>query len=81
SPMMKQVLSKSVNTDLTPLLPSISAPTLLVWGEKDTATPLYMAKIMERRMQDAGLFVIPGAGHFSFAEQPGVAIAALRNFI
>lgn len=81
SPMMKQILSKTVNTDLTPLLPKISAPTLLVWGEKDTATPLYMAKIMEKQMQDAGLFVIQGAGHFAFAEQPAVALAALKNFI
>jgi pimeloyl-ACP methyl ester carboxylesterase len=81
SPMMKQILSKAVNTDLTPLLPAISAPTLLIWGEKDTATPLYMAKTMESKMQDAGLFVIQGAGHFAFAEQPAVAIAALKNFI
>ncbi len=81
SPMMKQILSKTVNTDLTPLLPQISAPTLLVWGEKDTATPLYMAKTMEKQMQDAGLFVIQGAGHFAFAEQPAVALAALKNFI
>lgn len=81
SPMMKQILSKTVNTDLTPLLPKISAPTLLVWGEKDTATPLYMAKIMEKQMQDAGLFVIQGAGHFAFAEQPGIALAALKSFL
>ena len=81
SPMMKQILSKTVNTDLTPLLPAISAPTLLVWGEKDTATPLYMAKIMEKQMQDAGLFVIQGAGHFAFAEYPAVAVAALENFL
>ena len=81
SPMMKQILSKTVNTDLTPLLPKITAPTLLVWGEKDTATPLYMAKIMEKQMQDAGLFVIQGAGHFAFAEQPGIALAAMKNFL
>ncbi len=81
SPVMKQVLSKAVNTDLTPCLPHIKASVLLIWGDQDTATPLYMAKIMEKQIPDAGLFVIPGAGHFSFAQQPGTAVAALRNFI
>jgi pimeloyl-ACP methyl ester carboxylesterase len=40
-----------------------------------------MARIMEKKIPDAGLFVIPGAGHFSFAEQPATAVAAMRNFI
>ena len=81
SPVMKQVLSQAVNYDQTPFLPRIKASVLLIWGEKDTATPLYMARIMEKKIPDAGLFVIPGAGHFSFAEQPATANAALRNFI
>ncbi len=33
SPMMRSILSKVVNEDLTDRLPLISAPTLLIWGE------------------------------------------------
>ena len=40
----------------------------MIWGEKDTATPLWMGKKMEREMQNAGLAIIPGVGHFSYAE-------------
>lgn len=70
SPMMRQCLVKVVNEDLSHLLPGIKAPTLLVWGENDTATPLSDAKKMEADIPGAGLAVIKNAGHFSFVEQP-----------
>lgn len=43
SPLMRQVMNQAVNEDLTPLLPGVAAPTLLIWGEKDTATPCLTA--------------------------------------
>ena len=70
SPMMRQCLVKAVNEDLSHLLPGIKAPTLLVWGDRDTATPISDAKKMESAIPNAGLAVIPGTGHFSFAENP-----------
>lgn len=70
SPMMRQCLVKAVNEDLSHLLPGIQAPTLLVWGDKDTATPLRDAQLMEKAIPNAGLAVIPGTGHFSFVENP-----------
>lgn len=70
SPLMRQCLVKAVNEDLSHLLPGIKAPTLLVWGDRDTATPLSDAKQMEKAIPNAGLAVIPGTGHFSFAENP-----------
>lgn len=70
SPLMRQCLVKAVNEDLSHLLPGIKAPTLLVWGDKDTATPLRDAKQMEQAIPNAGLAVIPGTGHFSFVENP-----------
>ena len=70
SPMMRQCLVKAVNEDLTHLLPGIKAPTLLVWGDRDTATPLRDGQQMEKAIPGAGLAVIPGTGHFSFVENP-----------
>lgn len=68
SPLMKQVLVKTVNEDLTDLLPNINCPTLLVWGDLDTATPLSDAKLMESKIPDAGLVVLKNTGHYSFLE-------------
>ena len=80
SPMMRQCLVRVVNEDLTPLLPGIQPPTLLVWGENDTATPLSDAKLMEKAIPNAGLAVIRGAGHFSFVEQPMIFRNIMASF-
>jgi len=57
---MRKILVKVVNEDLRPLLKDIKAPTLLIWGDKDTATPLYMGKIMEEEIPDSGLVILEG---------------------
>lgn len=80
-PVLRQTLVKLVNTDLRDILPNIKAPTLLIWGENDTATPLSDAKIIESLISDAGLCVIKNTGHFSFCERPAEAIAILRSFL
>lgn len=78
---MRRILSKVVNEDLCHLMPSITAPTLLIWGEKDTATPLSDAKKMEKVIPDAGLVSFVNAGHYSFLDQPQRFSAVLNNFI
>lgn len=80
SPMMRAILSKVVNEDLTHLLPKIKTPTLLFWGNMDTATPLSDAKTMERLIPYAGLVVAHGTGHFSFLENEGLFTAVMKNF-
>ncbi|MDE6444512.1 MAG: alpha/beta hydrolase [Muribaculaceae bacterium] len=80
SPMMKRILSKCVNEDLKSVMPSITASTLLVWGENDTATPLSDAKIMERLIPDAGLVSFPDCGHYSFLDNPGGFRAVIMEF-
>lgn len=69
SPILRQSMSLCIGEDLTDLLPHITASTLLIWGENDTATPLSDAKIMEKRIPDAGLVTLAGCGHFAFAER------------
>ncbi len=81
SPMMKKVLVKSVNEDLTELLPSIRQETLLIWGDKDTATPLSDGKTMESMIEGSGLAVISGTGHYSFLEKPVVFKNIMKAFL
>ena len=81
SPMMRAILSKVVNEDLKDKMPLIKAPTLLIWGENDTATPLRDAKIMERLIPNAGLVSFPGCGHYSFLDNPFQFAAVLRSFL
>lgn len=84
SPLMRGVLVKTVNEDLTPLLKNIKCQTLLIWGANDTATPISDAHIFEREISssgaDVGLCEIKNAGHYSFLDQPYVFQNILKSF-
>lgn len=81
SPLMRRVLVNTVNEDLEPLLPMIKVPTLLVWGENDTATPLSDGKTMERLIPNAGLVTLKGAGHYSFLDDRYTYERVIRSFL
>lgn len=80
SPRMRAVMSRCVNEDLKHVMPSIKAPTLLIWGEDDTATPLSDAITMKRLIPDSGLVSFPGCGHYSFLDNPFGFRAAVTSF-
>ena len=80
-PVLRQTLVAVVNVDLRDIIHKISCPTLLIWGDKDTATPLSDAKIIESLIPDCGLCILEGAGHYSFCEQPYTAHKILQSFI
>ena len=69
SGIMRKIFVRVVNENMKPLLNDILAPTLLIWGDKDEDTPLYMAKIMEKEIKDSGLVVFEGAGHYSYLDE------------
>ncbi len=81
SPLMRRVMVNVVNSDLRHAMPHIKAPTLLIWGENDTATPMRDAHIMKKLIPGAGLVTFPGAGHFSFVDNPYQSAATFRRFI
>lgn len=81
SPMMRQVLVKTVNEDLTHLLPKVKQETLLIFGRNDDATPITDGQRMEKEMPNAGLAVIENAGHFAFIEQQYLFLRIVDSFL
>lgn len=67
--------------DSTPLLPSISVPTLVLVGEEDTLTPPGEARNMAARIPDSRMLILPEAGHLSSRENPKAFNTALRGFL
>jgi pimeloyl-ACP methyl ester carboxylesterase len=67
---LRATFVRVVNEDLRPLLPAISAPTLVIWGEQDRDTPLWMGRLMAREIPDAELVVLSPAGHYAYLDQP-----------
>ncbi len=80
SPRMRGILSKVVNEDLRHLLPSIKAPTLLIWGAQDKVTPLESGQLMEQLIPDAGLVVFEESGHFAFSDEHERFLIILDSF-
>ena len=56
--------------DLRPLLPAITAPTLVLVGEQDPSAPLPHAEVIAGGIRDAQLVVVPGASHLATAQEP-----------
>lgn len=69
SGVMRESFVKIVTQDLSAYYQRIDAPTLLIWGERDEATPLWMAQALEIMMKDAGLVVFEGDDHYAYHHQ------------
>ncbi|MEU8893837.1 3-oxoadipate enol-lactonase [Streptomyces sp. NPDC048442] len=65
--------------DLRDELGRIAAPTLVVAGRADTATPPADARLLADSIPDAALVEIPHAAHLAGVEQPGAVLAALQR--
>jgi pimeloyl-ACP methyl ester carboxylesterase len=62
-------------------LPQIAAPTLVIVGDEDLATPRPKADRMVSGIAGARLVTIPRAGHSSTVEEPAAVTSALGQFL
>ena len=77
---LESQLMVMADADQRDVLPRIKVSTLLIWGEEDARSPLYVARQFEDAVPGAELLVIPGAGHCSSLERPEQVNAAIRKF-
>lgn len=77
---MRKTFVRIVQQDLTSSLPNIKQPTLLIFGDQDTETPLWMGKKMEELIPDAGLVTLNGT-HFVYLEQLNAFITIVERFL
>jgi len=78
--MRTAVLSMAAS-DYRPLLPSITVPTLLLYGEEDVRSPIRVAKDLHAQIPGSTLVVLPGAPHLAQVETPDLFNAAVRGFL
>jgi len=81
SPIMRETMVKLINEDVREHLPNIKVPTLLIWGEKDDATPIEDAELMEKMIPDAGLIKVKDCSHYVFLENPSYVNIIIENFL
>jgi len=68
-------------TDLTPELPKLKLPVLVVCGEFDQATPPALNKQVAEKIAGARYVELPGCGHCPPLEQPQQFLAAIGDFV
>ena len=78
---MRKTFVKVISLDLTDRYERFRASTLLIWGDRDTETPLWMAKEMEKQIPDAGLVILEGGTHFAYLEQLPRFNTIVRQFL
>jgi len=78
---MRPTLVKVVNEDLTPILPAIQAPTLILWGDRDSEVPRSAMETMATKIPHSRLVIFPGAGHFPFLDAPEEFATTLKEFL
>jgi pimeloyl-ACP methyl ester carboxylesterase len=66
--------------DLTPALPGLGVPTLVVLGAEEPGAAL-SADTLRALMPSAQLEILAGAGHFAFLEQPAAFLTLVRAFL
>lgn len=77
----KQTFIKVVGFNELKYLKQIKCKTLLVWGNQDKSTPLYMGKIFNRKIKNSTLKIMEKCGHFCFLEQPKVVLLEILQFL
>jgi pimeloyl-ACP methyl ester carboxylesterase len=64
-----------------PWLKRITAPTLLLWGQKDAMIPVANAQDYLRDIRGSRLVTLPGVGHLPHEEAPAASLPAVRAFL
>lgn len=67
---MRQTFKNVVNEDLKPYLKYIKSKVLLIWGNKDEATPVKDGDTMHKLIPNSELIVLDGVDHFTYLRNP-----------
>jgi pimeloyl-ACP methyl ester carboxylesterase len=65
---LRKTLVKTVNENLSSLAATIAVPTLLLWGTKDTETPIDIARRYNMLIKNSKLLLLEGKGHEPFKD-------------
>ena len=77
---MRNIFLKTINEDLSYLLPQIDVPTLLIWGNKDTEISESKIRKMNKLIKDSTLRIVWESGHSPHLEKPKELIEILEEY-
>jgi pimeloyl-ACP methyl ester carboxylesterase len=78
---MLERMQQTVLVDPLPLLATIQAPTLLLWGEGDAMIPFANSADYLKVLPHARIVALPGVGHLPQEEAPAASLQAVSAFL
>ena len=81
SPTMKASFNKIIAVDLTDRLSLINNRTLIINGDKDSATPPSTAKLINKKIKGSQLVFMKNCGHFCFVDDPLTFNITVKEFL
>ncbi len=77
--IMRDTLVKTVNDDLSELLPKVNTKVELIWGENDTVIPLSIGEEANTKLKESKLTVMKNEGHNMLKSKPDEIIRVLKE--
>lgn len=78
---MHQTFKNIINEDLKNYIKDISSECLILWGKKDTSTPLKDAYKINKLIKNSALIIYPNANHFPYLQYPELTNKIIYEFI
>ena len=69
---MRDTYLRIISEDLEDILGNIQIPTIIIWGEKDNITTLNQGRLINKKIDDSRLEIIPNVGHSPHKEVPEI---------
>jgi pimeloyl-ACP methyl ester carboxylesterase len=76
-----RAMARASAEDLRDVLPHITVPTLLIYGDNDVRAPLTVAESLHTSIAGSTLVVMPDVGHLCNVEAPEEFNDAVRHFL
>jgi pimeloyl-ACP methyl ester carboxylesterase len=76
-----RLLASAAVHDASDHLPRIAAPTLIIAGEEDSFTPMWLSVKMHAAIPASELLVLPGGTHVGPLEHPELCALRLEKFL
>ncbi len=79
--IMKQTYLNVVAEDIYFHLPFIRVPAIIIWGDKDQSVPIENARMINQKVKNSKLVIIPGADHLMHRKIPEILAAKVLENI
>lgn len=78
--IMREIMKKVIEEDLSSYLPRIKTKTLILWGKEDKILPVSLAKEFNSKIQNSKLLILEKVGHSPHLEVPEILSKILIEF-